>query len=75
MDENRFFKWLWRANAILLACAVLLAIFSFVRAEIRNLRYVPPEILANMETYSVTEEGETVLEARWRYGDLRKAGA
>ncbi len=75
MDENRFFKWLWRANAILLACAVLLAIFSFVRGEIRNLRYVPSEILANMETYSVTEEGETVLEARWRYGDLRKAGA
>jgi hypothetical protein len=74
MDNNRLFKWLWRANAVLLACAAVLVILDSARGEIRRFRdrYFPPEVAANMQTYVETEEGDAVLEASWRYGNLRK---
>ena len=37
MEQNRFFKWLWRINAIGLFFLLGAGLYSFIKSEIRNL--------------------------------------
>jgi len=57
MENNRFFKFLWRANAVFIFGAALIAIFSaliftvFVISEFRSYDAAPPPIVDDkMET-------------------------
>lgn len=67
MDGNRFFKFLWRMNAILILCVLVLVIGKFVHEAFdqppNRKNYVP-----NLVTYAVDPAGETVIEERWMYG-------
>jgi hypothetical protein len=68
MDNNRFFKFLWRLNAILVACALILAIGDFIDTKLNQPSRQTTDGSFNIATYRVDERGETVVEERWRYG-------
>jgi hypothetical protein len=68
VDENRFFRFLWRINAILMLCALLLLIVKFVSEELDRRSQQPYEFPSNYATYELDERGETVVKERWRYG-------
>jgi hypothetical protein len=67
MDNNRFFKFLWRLNAILAACALILAIGDFIDTKLHQPSRQTTAGSYNIATYTVDERGETVKE-RWLYG-------
>jgi len=50
MEENRFFKWLWRINAIGLFLLLCVALFSFIDEQLRRHRQVstPPEPITSL---------------------------
>jgi hypothetical protein len=74
MDTNRFFGFLWRVNAILVTCALITVIGRFLYFDVYQQLYRSPRtaVSANVETYRTDESGETIVEAKWRYGDLRE---
>jgi hypothetical protein len=68
VDENRFFRFLWRINAILMLCALLLVIGKSISEELDRRSRQPYEAPYNYATHEVDEKGGTVVEERWRYG-------
>lgn len=73
MDNNKFFRFLWRINAILILCVLVLISGKFVYEEFYQQLYRESyESAYNLATYEVDPTGETVLEERWRYGRLNE---
>ena len=69
MDENKFFKSLWRVNAILITLVLILIVGEFVYRRIIDIWFNPtPESFYNLQTYRTNETGEMVIDAKWRYG-------
>lgn len=68
MDDHRFFKVLWRINAVLLVPVFLAALVMPLLSEWRSSsRKVVCR--SNFATFTVNAEGETVTTGEWRYGD------
>jgi hypothetical protein len=69
MDENRFFRWLWRVNAILITLGLILLIGDLAyRRVISGWLNPAPESFYNLQTYRTSETGELIADAKWRYG-------
>ena len=69
MDENKFFKSLWRVNAILITLTLILIVGEFAYRRIIDIWFNPtPESFYNLQTYRTNETGEMVIDAKWRYG-------
>lgn len=69
MDDNRFFKLLWRVNALLMAGVLLFVSGQLVYDRIFQESESVDSSLLNVITYDVDETGATVAEG-WRYGPL-----
>ena len=50
MEENKFFKWLWRINAIGLFLILCAGLFSFINEQIRRSHRldIPPEPISSL---------------------------
>jgi len=72
VDDNKFFKFLWRINAVLVMCTCLLLFGKFTYEKLYWRSGLPPSVTSNIETHGVDEKGETVVLEKWRYGDLQR---
>lgn len=70
MDDRKFFKVLWRINAIAIFCASVLIIGKFVADEFFQNPYRSPAV--NAVTYQVNEKGDVVSKEQWIYYGLRQ---
>ena len=50
MEENKFFKWLWRINAMGLFLILCAGLFSFINEQIRRSHRldIPPEPISSL---------------------------
>ncbi len=73
MDENKWFKRLWRANAVLILLVLVVGIGAQMNRTVSEWLYPSRYRLAsNLSTYEYDESGDAVLKSEWRYGDPEK---
>ncbi len=69
MDENKWFKRLWRVNAVLILLVLVVGTGAYVYRTVRGWFYEPYYGTSNIRQLVLDATGDTVLKAEWRYGD------
>jgi len=73
MDNNKFFRVIWRINAILMLLASVLIIFTIAYDELYRRLHQPTYLgSSNFTTYEMDEDSKTIVETRWGYGGLEE---
>ena len=74
MDDSRFFKRLWRVNAVVLLVVLLGSAGNSVYWTIRRGFRSRDACASNLIQYGygVSLRGRTVVKAKWRYGDPQR---
>ena len=67
MDDNKWFKLLWRVNAVLALLVLLGVLVQAARYRARRLWPAEP-MMANFYQMGVDAQGNPVVEGKWRYG-------
>ncbi len=71
MDNRKFFRVLWRINAVLIFCAAIWLVGKSIYDEFdRSYRY--PGSTANAITVQLDEQGKVLTEEKWRYGSAEQ---
>lgn len=72
MDDSRFFKRLWRVNAVVLLVVLLgvagNSVYWTIRGGFRSRYACRP----NLTQYTLDLQLQTVVKAKWRYGDPQR---
>lgn len=72
MDDSRYFKLLWRANAVLVLVVLLGVSGDSVYRTVRRWFWRTPPAWSNATETVLNARGETVVKGKWRYGDPEK---
>jgi len=72
VDDNKWFRLLWRVNAVLILLVLVVGIGAHSYKTVRGWFREPYYISSNVMVETLDESGDTVLKAEWRYGDPKE---
>jgi hypothetical protein len=68
VNDNRFFKTVWRINALLVMCALVLFIGKSIYDEFQRRSRQTDYYAYNNASYATNEKGDIIIKDKWAYG-------